>query len=891
MTTCRHDIAERALSKLFRKYAVLVSNYTLPFILVPLVITGICGAGLYRLEKESDSEYLYTPQNSLAKTERDKIGKLFPQADSVYDSLRATYLGSYAGLIINHKNRDNLYTRQNIEYIMKINKQVRAFKTKDGKTSYDDVCEERNGDCMQNSFLTAILDDDSSNVNKFPITYPIYELDIGGGNDSVNINLSPEIGGVTTNNNRQITKIEAIELRFFVSNSEDCNCDAWLASFLDNVDGINHPDLILHKVTSNTIEDELSRSATAVVSKFSILFTLLISFSIITQIWYGDSVRSKPFLALAGVASSGLAIVTGFGLMCWIGVKFIDLVLTCPFLAISIGCDDMFVLIAAWRTTDQKKSTSERLKSTFEEGGVSITITVNSTTISSDANLLFSQTLTDVLAITIGTISSFRSVQIFCGYLAVVLLFDFIYQITFFAGFMVYEGRREEKNGHFLTLRPVLSKSECIEQEKSTSYSIFCKGGISQAERDSQIDNNEKFAIDNKPHFASEFFKTKFAPFINHPFVRINTLILYIAYLGGTIYGCTRVDLGMELSRLAPDNSYVISYYAEQNRYFKKYFYSVSIAIEEEIDYLNLNNIKEINNVRQNLKNLENVHDEYLGNDWLLDFERFKTKHNIVINSQDALYNVLKNQFLNQPAYRAYNLDIAFSNKRILASRFWVTTKDSGPSTTQVELMKDARKITENAKLKMFSFAALYPIIEQYVAVLPNTLQNIGIATATMLVISLVLIPDVFTIIWVTLSIASICAGVIGFMAFWSVNIDTISMINLVMCIGFSVDFTAHTSYAFVKSSGETNLEKMQHAFEKIAFPVLLGGLSTILGLMGMAATNVYIFRVFFKTMLLVMLFGLLHGLLFLPTIMITLNGLCKKRGRSPRVSNSEIKA
>ena len=40
-----------------------------------------------------------------------------------------------------------------------------------------------------------------------------------------------------------------------------------------------------------------------------------------------------------------------------------------------------------------------------------------------------------------------------------------------------------------------------------------------------------------------------------------------------------------------------------------------------------------------------------------------------------------------------------------------------------------------------------------------------------------------------------------GFMAFWNDNPDIIAMINLVICIGFSLDFSAHISYAFVSSS------------------------------------------------------------------------------------------
>ena len=53
-------------------------------------------------------------------------------------------------------------------------------------------------------------------------------------------------------------------------------------------------------------------------------------------------------------------------------------------------------------------------------------------------------------------------------------------------------------------------------------------------------------------------------------------------------------------------------------------------------------------------------------------------------------------------------------------------------------------------------------------------------------------------LLWVAFSIVSIEVGVVGFMTLWDVNLDSISMINLIMCIGFSVDFSAHISYHFM---------------------------------------------------------------------------------------------
>ena len=54
-------------------------------------------------------------------------------------------------------------------------------------------------------------------------------------------------------------------------------------------------------------------------------------------------------------------------------------------------------------------------------------------------------------------------------------------------------------------------------------------------------------------------------------------------------------------------------------------------------------------------------------------------------------------------------------------------------------------------------------------------------------------------IIQVSFSIVSINIGILGFMTFWSVRLDFISMVTIVMSIGFCVDFAAHLAYNFAK--------------------------------------------------------------------------------------------
>ncbi|XP_017304818.2 patched domain-containing protein 3-like, partial [Diaphorina citri] len=135
---------------------------------------------------------------------------------------------------------------------------------------------------------------------------------------------------------------------------------------------------------------------------------------------------------------------------------------------------------------------------------------------------------------------------------------------------------------------------------------------------------------------------------------------------------------------------------------------------------------------------------------------------------------------------------------------------------------------------------------------------------------------------WVAFSIASIGTGVLGYMALWSVNLDSISMINLIMCTGFSVDFTAHICYSYMSSSSDDPKERVREALYSVGLPIFQGAVSTILGVSALILADSYIFLVFFKMIFMVILFGALHGMFLLPVLLSIFGpGSCTRRKKS----------
>ena len=150
----------------------------------------------------------------------------------------------------------------------------------------------------------------------------------------------------------------------------------------------------------------------------------------------------------------------------------------------------------------------------------------------------------------------------------------------------------------------------------------------------------------------------------------------------------------------------------------------------------------------------------------------------------------------------------------------------------------------------------------------PTTIQCVAVAAVVMMIVALIFIPHPQCSLWVAFSIMSIELGVVGFMTLWGVRLDSISMINLIMCIGFSVDFSAHISYHFMSHKDMSMEDRVCDSLYALGLPISQGAISTILGVIGLALAPSYIFITFFKMVFLVIVLGAVHGLVLLPVLL-----------------------
>lgn len=98
---------------------------------------------------------------------------------------------------------------------------------------------------------------------------------------------------------------------------------------------------------------------------------------------------------------------------------------------------------------------------------------------------------------------------------------------------------------------------------------------------------------------------------------------------------------------------------------------------------------------------------------------------------------------------------------------------------------------------------------------------------------------------------------------------------GLELGIGLCVDYAAHVAHAFINAasvSGNEDRTKRAHiAVRYIGAAVAYGAGSTLLALSMMVFSDSYVFHAFLKIFVLVILFGLWHGLFLLPVILSTI--------------------
>ena len=303
--------------------------------------------------------------------------------------------------------------------------------------------------------------------------------------------------------------------------------------------------------------------------------------------------------------------------------------------------------------------------------------------------------------------------------------------------------------------------------------------------------------------------------------VKYTIFITSLFLTGMGVLGACHIDQRFDKVVLcAPESPYVKFY-----NYFNTAFPTgdeTSIVLDQYVDYTNPEIQQQYSSLDQVC--IQNKHLKHDSINWMTSLRHWAHKTRTNISGPHFLPSL--HTFLGMNPY--FYPDLVFnSNGNITASRMICNLKDGTDSHFQKNAMLTLRSDLHTLNsLPVYAITYAFIFYEQYAVILQTTIRNIAICATAILIITLPYLINPKVTFAVFVGFISLMFELFGIMYLWGVSLNAISMIILVMGIGFSVDYSAHIAHAFVKSTKKTTELRVCEALETMGSSVAMGGLT-----------------------------------------------------------------
>ena len=790
------------LEKHFETLGKAVTTNPRVTILISFIGVSICAVGLVRFTFEGRSLKLFVPQNSPSMKALE-IGSSYFQNTLNARQEEVILLPRNADKNVVRKNclEDATTVMQVIESIPNFKllcKRKPDFVSSNGMADFDH--------CQKVNILELLgnVSNSTTEMIQQKLTSALANISLlmSNGRNLVE-NLNDAFADAKLKSSHQLVSAKGLRIIFFMQQGHNSTHEdkimEWEKSYISRLKDLKSQliNTDLYYTAERSMDDAISESSSSDVSLVSITFTVMITFACLMLSKFVNPIRGHNWLAMSGVFSTALGILAGIGAAVAFGVPFISLVGIAPFLVVSIGIDDMFILVDEYDRQSDKMSSRDRVKFTLSKVGSTITMT----------------TLTDVVAFYVSTTTSFPAIRYFCIYVALCISIEFVLQITMFVAFMTFDSLRiYQKRCDLIPMLRVRDHNGC------------------------NVTSNVSFADRGMHKYGKLLLKWPMKTIV---------ILLSLCMIAGGIFGCLHINNEFNRSSLALPGSYFLNYVNT----FEKNFHQtipVDVQVAMSVDYSDPAVRKEI------AKSVQIAYDTgyYISRNisWITNFEGYIARSNISGNGAD--FNTALASFLLRPEYLQHRLDvITDKSNNIVASRITVFYKDSTNSEFHKNAMiKFRNDLKSKLNIDVTISSNFFIYFEQYAVVVNEVIWNLVAVSVVVLIIMFPFCIHPLIVIILIVCFAALIVELFGLMYLWDVQLNSISMINLVMAIGFTVDYVSHVAHAVVISREDTVNERIVHALGSVGASVLLGGVSTFLGMSLTGFAKSTIFKVSFIT-------------------------------------------
>jgi Niemann-Pick C1 protein len=227
-----------------------------------------------------------------------------------------------------------------------------------------------------------------------------------------------------------------------------------------------------------------------------------------------------------------------------------------------------------------------------------------------------------------------------------------------------------------------------------------------------------------------------------------------------------------------------------------------------------------------------------------------------------------------------YQDDIVFSGQdSVSAVRLPGQTTPLKSQRDYIRSYEEAYAAADDAVLNnVFPYSIYYVFFAQYAYIAKVALIALSAALGAVLIVSWLLLGSLYASVLVILVVSMIVVDLWGFMALWGVDVNAVSVVNVMMAVGISVEFCIHIVKSFLYAAGSGS-QRAKHAVSEVGAAVFAGiTLTKFFGVVPLAFAHSMVFEIYyFRMFMLMVLLGAFHGLLVLP-VLLALAGPEQKR-------------
>uniref|UniRef100_A0A7E4W4C6 SSD domain-containing protein n=1 Tax=Panagrellus redivivus TaxID=6233 RepID=A0A7E4W4C6_PANRE len=805
-------------------WGFLIARHPYINIILSLIVAVVLSAGLVNLRLENDIRESFSPANSRAAYE-NRVYKEF---------YNLTVSPQRAFILFSAKDNNSMLRETQLRDVRKLDTHfTNVLKKVDPETGIagcHPLCNLNTPFHLISEELFKMYDSGKPSED-LTLNYPmsVYR----GQNLFVAMNM---IGAETSEtvsptNNSQISTVKTIILWYF-SRADTIGTKALLRAtslkLFEEAQKGDYLDHVKFEIFGDEIaNEEMLRGAIEATTLMSIGVILLVLFVSVSMHPHFRKMRkcAEPIVVFVSIACPFLASIAAFGVITWLGNKTYTIMCVTPFLVLGVGVDDAFILIQSWTLHSNIENRAERLAKVLVNVGPSITIT----------------SLTNTISFGIGYATPTPQMSLFCFSTSVALFVDYILTFTILAP-IIYLCTPE-------------SASEIIEARAPS------------AKKDVLI-------LPELPNLQLSNIVKSYTNFICSKPGRIISLSLLGFLYVVSYFGVATMKSTFEPSKAFPSDSPLAQSIGSIRSVFNEFF-PINIIVNRPP---NISHTDDYRLFYKMVEELEELPESY-GKDrtllWLRNYE------DIDRQTSDLFSSIGFGQSKYVPSYD--NLDffletlgyppsihyIEHNGTKVLESfQFTIIAKNMAEWSNRAVTEERCRMIL----LKYPTFnATIYDgdsaVLDLLLTVKSDLIGSIVVTIICMTVICSFFINNQVGVVIIAFIISSICYVLVGMISWWGADLDPVTIVDVLLATGFSVDYTAHVAHQFYVKHGSKH-DRIAESLAEMSAPMIQAGTSTVLCMLPLIFVPTYAIVAFAKTVFLVVGIGLFHGLLILPVLL-----------------------